>query len=735
MTSTSSSAPAASAARGSGLRPDELAALRPHIVNLRDGQLAKGSEGEGEFFTTLQDVDAIFDTHLPAFAAAHGGTVPIVLFAHGGLVSEASGLRAAHQQVPWWKANGVYPVYFVWETGLVPALGDALAGWLSGSRGLGDVKDRIVELAARFGQGERIWEDMKLDAEAAAAPDGGAILFADRLGSYVRDHPGSVSVHAVGHSAGAIFHSHFLPAALASGVDHVDSLSLLAPAVRNDLFKEKLLPEVGRNIGRLNLFTMTKGSEQADNCARIYGKSLLYLVRASFEPEEYAPILGLQECIEADETLRAAFRPAGSGGTAEVVWAPVDAGLRNSSDARSHGDFDDDRATMSSVLRRILGRDDIQELPGQRSRATAWDAAAPAAPAPAWPRDAVRKALCIGIDDYPDTEDQLAGCVADAGAWATELERAGFAVHSVVNAEATRENILLRMLELVSGSAAGDVLTIQYAGHGTTAPDLDGDEAASGQVGDTEDEALCPVDFRAGELIIDDDLGRIWDVLPEGVGLTLFFDSCHSGSAQREVLSPEAVARAAAEDAAHGRKRRHAVLTRENRRLFRLRRGYGDGVAARGRLAALGGTAAASRANDGGQQREILFSACRSSEFAFESAGHGDFTSKAAPLLGAALGRLTNEQFHAKVADGFGNRQHPELHGRVAGRGLILLAAAVGGNGLASETGGAKETGGVVSALGPISADGPSSDGSRDSDGRAAKVAALLRALADVIQD
>ncbi|GAA3670987.1 hypothetical protein GCM10023081_06650 [Arthrobacter ginkgonis] len=723
MSTTSGPLPAAAAARGSGLSPAQLAALRPHIVNLRDGKLATGPGGEGELYTTLQDLDDLFTRHLPAFTG-RGGTVPLVLFAHGGLVTEANGLRAAHRQIPWWKANGVYPVYFAWETGLVPALGDALAGWLSGSRGLGDVKDRVVEVAARFGQGRRIWEDMKLDAEAAVADGGGALAFADRLGTYLNQRPGSVSVHAVGHSAGAIFHSHFLPAARFSGVDRVESLSLLAPAVRTDLFKEKLLPEVGRSIGRVDLFTMTEESEKADNCARIYGKSLLYLVRASFEPEEKAPILGLQECIEADDTLRTFFRPAGTGLPAEVVWAPVEAGPRNSSKATSHGDFDDDRATMSSVLRRIVGRDDVEELPGQRSRATTWQAAAPAAPEPAWPRDATRKALCIGIDEYPDPRDQLAGCVADAGSWATELERAGFAVHTVVNAAATRENILLRMLEMVSGSVSGDVLVIQYAGHGTTAPDLDGDEAASGQVGNTEDEALCPVDFRSGELIIDDDLGLVWDVLPEGVALTLFFDSCHSGSAQRVVQSLEEEARAAAEDAAKGVKRRYAVLAAEDRRQFRRCRGYDDGSAAGARRAA-----ASTQARARGPQREVLFSACRPDEFAFEVAGHGVFTTRAAPLLGAALGRLTNEQFHAQVADGFDARQHPELHGPVSGRGRILLAVA--SDGAVS----VPAAGGMVPVSPPPSADVSMPVPARTSEARAAKVAALLRAIADVIED
>jgi hypothetical protein len=202
-----------SAPRGSGLSDEELAALKPHVINLRRGQLADGPAGEGEYFSTAADVEAIFATHLPAFLAGRSGPVPLMVNAHGGLVTEAAGLRAAASRIPWWKENGVYPIYFVWETGLVTSLADALAGWLGGSRGPGDFKDRIVELAARFGQGERVWGEMKEYAEAASA-GGGASVFADALGSFMNEHRGALTVHAVGHSAGSIFHSYFIPAAV-----------------------------------------------------------------------------------------------------------------------------------------------------------------------------------------------------------------------------------------------------------------------------------------------------------------------------------------------------------------------------------------------------------------------------------------------------------------------------------------------------------------------------------------
>ncbi|GHG43369.1 hypothetical protein GCM10012320_07520 [Sinomonas cellulolyticus] len=751
--------PTTAASRGSGLSADELAALKPHVVDLHRGMLATGPDGEGEYFTTAQDVQDIFGTHLPAFLEGRSGPTPLMVNAHGGLVTEASGLRAAEQRIPWWKDNGIYPIFFVWETGLVPSLADALAGWLSGSRGPGDFKDRIVELAARFGQGERVWGEMKRYAELASSEAGGARFFADQLGSFVRAHPDALSIHAVGHSAGSIFHSHFLPVLLDNrGVDRIESVSLLAPAVRTDTFKDKLVPLLDSGIGKMAMFTMTDDLERADNCVRVYGKSLLYLVRASFEPRVGDPILGLQASVEADPVLAEFFGDPDSGSSAEVVWSTADTGPSSSSDARSHGAFDDDPATMESVMRRILGgRKDIRPMPATRGAESLWPAQPRDVPVPTWPNAATRKALCVGINLYEQPQDQLNGCVADAGAWATELEKAGFQVHSLTDGAATREGILLKMLELVATSSPGDTLVVQYAGHGTTAPDLDGDEAAPGQGKNQEDEALCPVDFRSGELIIDDDLGAIWDQLPEGVALTLFFDSCHSGDGQREVLSPAELAEATMER----RLPRRVVLSDEERKAFMTRRGYTGSGAALGRGAAPSGPDAgpaaqpqASNAVDRYKAaREVLFSACQPDELAYETAGHGDFTAKAAPLLAAAIGTMTNQAFLDKVAADFGGRQHPKANGQAARLGLTFLGPeSHDGAGSGGAGKGAAGKGAAAMSAPPASA-ATQQAGQRADDAevaalestlaqaqgaaghRAAKVARLLRAIADVIEE
>ena len=149
----------------------------------------------------------------------------IVLWAHGGLINEAAGLAIAQQQVRWWLDNRVYPIFFVWETGFL----DALQQIMSGTRGLPrapdiwDVTtDLAVEAAARGGGIGKIWGAMKRSAELAAAPEGGARYVAKKLAAFCQARPQfgnpRVVLHAVGHSAGSIFHSHFLPAAFDEGV-------------------------------------------------------------------------------------------------------------------------------------------------------------------------------------------------------------------------------------------------------------------------------------------------------------------------------------------------------------------------------------------------------------------------------------------------------------------------------------------------------------------------------------
>lgn len=707
------SASDAGASRG-GLTPAQLAALRPHVIATEDGGLAKSStlrpKSVDEFATTAADIRRIFSKDLPAFIAAHPeGPVPIVIYAHGGLVDKAAGLATAHAQVDWWKENGVYPIHMVWESGMFTALADVILRRRPGKRGFTDYTDGVIEAAARLLGGAQVWGDMKLDAAAGSLDGGGAAMLADELAAFVAEHGDDVTLHAVGHSAGSIFHAHFVPRVLAAGVPKFETVSLLAPAVRVDTFEQTLLQAAEDDrIGELSVFTMTDAKERDDNCFNLYRKSLLYLVSRAFEAERDAAILGMEKYLRGSRRSVEYL----SAHADRLVLSPVAGPARRSSGATSHGGFDNDAPTMTAVALRVTGGDAVTPFPARPREVempplpveSGGDGSRGTAPA--------KRALCIGVNAYEKPGDVLQGCVADATAWSEALGAAGFSTEVILDADATRTGILSAMLDIVAESQAGDVVAIQYAGHGTYVPDLDGDEDDA--AGPT-DEALCPVDFRRGPLIIDDDLAQIWDLIPEGVAVTLLFDSCHSGTANR----------GGRPDPAPPAPNARARLVRPDKALeedYARSRGVptGDERRERAREVVLASEPSRRRNTTRNRptvsRREVLISACLPNEVAMERDGQGVFTAAALRVL-ARGESLTNRGFVDAVIAELGVRtQTPLLTADDALAARPLLAPAID-----------------VMTIAPLAA-----AAARDRDGddkRTAAIVAILRATADLLEE
>jgi hypothetical protein len=143
-----------------------------------------------------------------------------------------------------------------------------------------------------------------------------------------------------------------------------------------------------------------------------------------------------------------------------------------------------------------------------------------------------KKALCVGVNDYPyGDENDLNGCLNDARDWARLLKtQYNFTdIKMLLDAQATKANILAGLKALLAGAKSGDVLVFTNASHGTYVADKDGDEPKY-------DEAICPYDVDDGQLIIDDELRGLFAGLPKGVSLTIISDSCHSGSVTRATI-------------------------------------------------------------------------------------------------------------------------------------------------------------------------------------------------------
>lgn len=135
-----------------------------------------------------------------------------------------------------------------------------------------------------------------------------------------------------------------------------------------------------------------------------------------------------------------------------------------------------------------------------------------------------KHALCIGINDYPGTGSDLAGCVNDANDWAAALSARGFKVKTMFDKQATGSAMRRAIRAIVSKAKPGDTVVIQYSGHGSYVPDQDGDEP------DGTDECLCPYDIMTKGPLVDDELFEIYSDRKPRVRLVVLSDSCHSGS-------------------------------------------------------------------------------------------------------------------------------------------------------------------------------------------------------------
>lgn len=147
-----------------------------------------------------------------------------------------------------------------------------------------------------------------------------------------------------------------------------------------------------------------------------------------------------------------------------------------------------------------------------------------------------KRALCVGINDYPGFAADLSGCVNDAMDWTALLDAEGYEVETILDAEATRAEVLDVLSKLVAMTGFADRLVFTFSGHGTWIPDRDGDET------DRRDEALCLYDYASGGLLTDDDLQRVLGQRAYGANVLVLSDSCHSGTVTRDAAMVGAVA-------------------------------------------------------------------------------------------------------------------------------------------------------------------------------------------------
>ncbi len=379
--------------------PDvDLRRLAMHVVNLgNNGRLSD----TGKFTSSPAQIERIF-THMARWHDFWQNHSPerkrhIVFYAHGGLTSEEAGLQTAQRHLNWWLNNGVYPVYFAYETDAASTVMDRLQDLISGRQPAGGIGfdlveqfDRLVENVVRNFL-RWTWDEMKQNARAASEPlpgaapitwppepadaaqwmqAPGASLTVTRLKQYVdQQGAGNVCVHLVGHSAGSIFHAAMLQRLVEAGIK-VDSIQFLAPGLRVDEFMRDIVShlEAGKRVDRFAVFNLNGSRELQDVCPVngqiIYHKSLLYLVSRAFDVLRVngreifeVPLLGMELFFDRPlegrngQTLRQLIEQLGG----QCVFAPSPAPSDGRSDARYHGGIQEDPPTMTSVVMRMLG--------------------------------------------------------------------------------------------------------------------------------------------------------------------------------------------------------------------------------------------------------------------------------------------------------------------------------------------------------------------------------------------
>lgn len=171
-------------------------------------------------------------------------------------------------------------------------------------------------------------------------------------------------------------------------------------------------------------------------------------------------------------------------------------------------------------------------LPREPSRALARTYAG-VAQARAKPR---RRALLVGINDYPNPADRLEGCVNDVFEMSAVLQELGFDpsdIRVVLNERATAQGVKDRLHWLLEDAGPEDLRVFYYSGHGAQIPGYGGRDEV-----DHIDECLVTYDFdwTPERALIDDWFCELYSQLPYETHFVAIFDCCHSAGMTRNGL-------------------------------------------------------------------------------------------------------------------------------------------------------------------------------------------------------
>ena len=320
--------------------------------------------------------------------AEQKGFSHVAIYDHGGLNRRADGIDRARVLGPWFEANGIMPIFVVWQTGFLESAGDILRGALdkitlpsAATQGwimskLNEVKDRAFEDFARDAGVKAIWENMKFRAAGASSKSGGLMTAAEKLKAAIDglSDGKKPQVHLLGHSAGAIMHGNFLSAMKAHGLK-ASSVHLWAPACTVSFATATYGRAFADNVADPKttfIDVLSDANEKSDPCVPLlYSKSLLYLVSRALEPEHKTPVLGLQKAWikwdEGDDTFKPdyigdlkAWDTASKGVNIDPPVTQTEVPIRSEANKdetidAAHGSFDNNLNMVNQAIARIIG--------------------------------------------------------------------------------------------------------------------------------------------------------------------------------------------------------------------------------------------------------------------------------------------------------------------------------------------------------------------------------------------
>ncbi|WP_367847359.1 peptidase C1 [Rhodoferax sp. WC2427] len=327
---------------------------------------------------------------------AHGpldGKKRIVIYAHGGLNSEADAIKRARAMGRHFEANGCYPLFLVWKTGLLESISGILhkqsreapgmaGGWFDElAEAVTEKTDLAVESSIGRSLVRPVWTQMKDVAALAFETRRGGEQIIRALQQLMDTWGEQLEIHLVGHSAGSIILGHMLGglAHREVPIEKINSIHLYAPAC-SVAFANQCYASNKQIMERLYLAVLSDTRERADSVAGIYRKSLLYLVSGALETDLRTPIAGMAKVYgtgdggwdgssSTNESLnvwRRAVQDAKLKSTGRLVEVTTDKVCTALADPRrddpsnvmipaDHGSFDNNIDAITRTLQVVLG--------------------------------------------------------------------------------------------------------------------------------------------------------------------------------------------------------------------------------------------------------------------------------------------------------------------------------------------------------------------------------------------